>query len=445
MNTSKQATLSAVSATAKHEGEVRDRWSWAEASVWTDRMLTALESGVRGGKWFSLMDKVYHQGNLASSLAKVKANRGAAGVDHVSVERFAARQEEELPRLSQQLREGTYQPQSIRRVEIPKSDGTKRPLGVPTVRDRVVQGGLRQVLEPIFEKEFHPQSYGFRPGRSAHQALDRVQQLLLDGNHYVVDIDWQKYFDSIPQDKLLALVGERISDGRVLELVKSFLQASIFDGLREWTPTSGTAQGAVLSPLLGNLYLNPLDHLLTEQGYEMVRYADDMVVLCRSREEAQAALGCIQQWAQSAGLTLHPTKTQVVDGVREGFEFLGYAFGELRRKVRPRSMASLKEKLRPLTKRTSGESLAKVIATINPILRGWFNYFRHGWQSQMDVLDRFVRVRLRSLLRKRQKKKGRGRGWDQHRWSNQFFQDQGLFDLTNARKVFRQSCRRSYP
>jgi RNA-directed DNA polymerase len=231
----------------------------------------------------------------------------------------------------------------------------------------------------------------------------------------------------------------------VLRLVESFVKASVFDGLEEWTSAGGTPQGAVLSPLLGNLYLHSLDVLLTQEGQEWVRYADDLVVLCRSRAEAEATLASIQHWAQSAGLTLHPTKTKVVDGVQEGFEFLGYAFGELRRQVRPKSLASLKEKLRPLTKRTSGEALARIIARVNPILRGWFNYFRYGWQSQMDLLDRFVRVRLRSLLRKRQKKKGRGRGWDQVCWSNAFFHDHGLFDLTTARKVFRQSCLRVNP
>ena len=215
-----------------------------------------------------------------------------------------------LKRLSEQLRNGTYHPQQIRRHYIPKP-GTqeKRPLGIPTVRDRVVQTAVRMVLEPIFEHDFAEHSYGFRPGRGCKDALRRVDQLLKDGYTYIVDADLKSYFDTIPHDRLMTLVGQKVSDGRVLNLIETFLKQGVLDGLREWTPEEGSARkAAVISPLLSNIYLNPLDHLMAQQGFEMVRYADDFVILCRSPEEAAKALAVVQAWTAEAGLTLHPTR-----------------------------------------------------------------------------------------------------------------------------------------
>ena len=257
----------AVSAGAIRTGEITLRWSWVESSVWTAQMLTALEQGVKGGKWFSLNDKVCRAPTLAAALCKVAANQGAEGVDHVTIEMFQERSDENLRRLNEELRNGTYVPQPIRRHYIPKP-GTqeKRPLGIPTIRDRVVQTALRMVVEPIFERDFAEHSYGFRPGRGCKDALRRVEQLLKAGYTHIVDADLKSYFDTIPHDRLMALVAEKVSDGRVLSLIEGYLKQGVMDGLHEWTPEQGSPQGAVISPLLSNIYLNPLDQKMTREG-----------------------------------------------------------------------------------------------------------------------------------------------------------------------------------
>jgi RNA-directed DNA polymerase len=396
-------------------------------------MLTALETGVKGGVWFSLIDKVWAVRNLEASYRKVAANRGAAGIDHVTVERYADHLETNLSTLSEQLRNGSYRPQAIRRTYIPKPGGTEmRPLGIPTVRDRVVQGALRHVLEPIFERDFAARSYGFRPGRGCKGALSRVDTLLQAGYRYVVDADLTSYFDTIPHDRLLELLRRKVADGRVLALVEAFLKAGIMEGLEAWTPTAGAPQGAVLSPLLSNIYLDPLDHHVAEQGFEMVRYADDFVVLCRSEAEAQRALTVLQPWTASAGLTLHPTKTRIVDAETAGFDFLGYHFQYGKCWPRKRSLDKLKDAVRAQTSRTDGRALGCIVADLNRTLRGWFGYFQHGVRQPFVRLDEWVRMRLRSLLRKRQKRRGHGHGRDHQRWPNRFFADQGLYSLVAA-------------
>ena len=430
---------------AKQGGEVRARWAWTEPSVWTDRMLTALETGVKGGVWFSLMDKVWSRANLESAFAKVRSNRGGAGVDRVTVAMFGAHREAELTRLQEQLRTGAYAPQAVRRVWIPKGDGAMRPLGIPTVRDRVVQTALRNVLEPVFEREFAGHSYGFRPGRSAKDALRRVDTLLRSGHRHVVDADIKAYFDSIPKEALMARVRERVADGRVLSLLEQYLSQPVMEALKTWTPDAGTPQGAVISPLLANLYLNPLDHLMARSGVEMVRYADDFVMLCRSREQAESALEAVRAWMEEAGLTLHPDKTRVVSMDENGghFEFLGYRFvrrkGRDYRFPRPKSEKKLRDALRPLTRRNNGGSLEKIIADINRMLRGWYEYFMHAHHTVFPEIDGWVRMRLRSILRKRHRGKGRGRGRDHQRWPNAYFAGHGLFCLTTAHALAVQS------
>jgi len=332
---------------ATPRGETPEISEWAQPLVWTDRMLTTLRTGVRGGKWHTLIDKVYSPDNLFFAARRVVHKKGAAGVDRQSVDDFSDNDRSELQRLHELLKADAYQPSAVRRAWIPKPGSEeKRPLGIPTVRDRVVQTALVHVIEPIFDATFHARSFGFRHGRGCHHALECVEQLLNAGYVYVVDADLKSYFDSIPKDRLLQLVQQSISDRRIVGLIQQYLDQSIMDELSEWTPETGVPQGAVLSPVLSNLYLNPLDHLMAGLNYQMVRYADDFVVLCRTAEEAQAALDEVQRWVTENGLTLHPTKTQIVDSRVKSFAFPGYCFwGNLRfprkramRNVRPGSV-----------------------------------------------------------------------------------------------------------
>jgi RNA-directed DNA polymerase len=411
-------------------------------------MLTALETGVRGGRWHALNDKVRRPLNLYAAAQSVEANNGAAGVDHVSVTQFAARQQEELDRLEQQLRDGTYRPQQIRRTWIPKpGSNEQRPLGIPTVRDRrpmrsmcARQTALLHVVEPIFDHTFHEHSYGFRRGRGCQHALRRVEKLLADGYTFVVDADLKSYFDTIPHDRLMDRVREKVSDGRLLRLVEAFLKQGVLEGLAAWTPEQGTPQGAVISPLLANVYLNPLDHLLAEAGFEMVRYADDFVILCRTREDAERALATVQAWVADNGRTRHPDKTKIVDSREDGFDFLGYHFRGSKRFPRKKSLAKIRDAVRPITKRQNGNSLACIIARLNVKLRGWFAYFRHCHPTAFPNLDGWIRRRLRTILRKRHRRKGMAYGLDHQRWPNTFFHEQGLYCLKTAYESFRQSC-----
>jgi RNA-directed DNA polymerase len=433
----------AVSEKTIRTGELLRLMLQVEPTVWTERMLTALIQGVKGGKWFSLIDKVHPQSTLKAAFSQVAANDGAAGVDHVTITMFGERLDENLKQLSEQLRTGIYRPQAIRRHYIPKPGSQeKRPLGIPTVRDRVVQTALRMTIEPIFEHEFAEHSYGFRPKRGCKDALRRVDELLKAGYIYIVDADLKSYFDTIPHDRLMALVGQKVSDGRVLNLIEAFLKQGVLDDLREWTPEMGSPQGAVISPLLSNIYLNPLDHLMAQQGFEMVRYADDFVILCRSPEEATQALVMVQDWTAAAGLTLHPTKTKIVNATDEAFEFLGYRFENGRRYPRTKSLTKLKDTIRAKTKRTSGQCLRVIIASINPTLRGWFVYFKHSYRTTFPSLDGWIRMRLRSILRKRSKRCGRGRGSDHQRWPNAFFAEHGLYSLKTAHAMACQSSSR---
>ncbi len=426
----------------------RREWWWAEASIWTERMVSALVNGVKGGKWFSLVDKVIRPTSLEAAWRKVARNKGAAGVDGQSIERFAAQAERYMHELHEQLKAGTYRPSPIKRVEIPKGDGRTRPLGVPTVKslplakagDRIVQTALKMAIEPVFEVEFRPGSYGFRPGRGCKDALREVDRLLKEGFAYVVDADLQSYFDSIPHDRLVAGVAGSISDGAVLSLIGRFLEQDIMKGMARWKPQTGTPQGAVISPLLANLYLHPLDVLMEESGYRMVRYADDLVILCRTEADALAALQLLSEWVRANGLTLHPDKTRVGDSreVGQGFEFLGYRFEAGRRLVRKKSLKALKDKVRSRTTRSRGDSLERIIADLNPVLRGWYGYFQEARSVLFDALDGFVRRRLRAILRKQEKRPGIGRcRADHQRWPNAFFAAHGLFTLYAVQKSAR--------
>jgi RNA-directed DNA polymerase len=407
-------------------------------------MLATLEHhGVRGGKWHSLIDKVYNPANLFSAHREVAANKGAPGVDNVTIEDFTAGLTRNLDKLEQQLRDGSYRPQSIKRVQIPKPGTNEtRPLGIPTVRDRVVQNALRHVLEPILERAFAEHSYGFRPNRGCKDALRRVDRLVKAGYKYTVDVDLKSYFDTIPHDRLVQELRKHVADNSVIALVEKFLQAEVLDGLDHWTPTAGAPQGAIISPLLSNLYLNELDHKMAAAGYEMTRYADDLVIQCRTRDEAEAALEWVRAWTAERGLTLHPTKTKIVHVDEDGFEFLGYRFIKHRRFPRKKSLAKFKDTIRGKTKRTRGQSMQVIIADLNRTLRGWYEYFKHSWRTTFPELDGWIRMRLRSILRKRAGRRGRGHGLDHHRYPNAYFAELGLFSMTSAFVRESQSCRK---
>lgn len=431
-----------VPSPARQQADVHARWAWAEACVWTAPMLAALESGVKGGRWYSLMDKVLAPRTLQAAWKRVQANRGSQGVDGVSVRRFAGRAEQYLAELQQALANGSYRPEPVKRVEIPKASGGSRPLGIPAVKDRVVQTALKLVIEPIFEREFDDSSWGFRPGRGCKDALREVDRHLREGRVWVVDADLQAYFDSIDHERLMQLVEGRISDGRVLALVKQFLTQDVLHGLDRWTPGSGTPQGAVISPLLANVYLHELDVRMRAGGWSMVRYADDFVVLCETQQQAEEALAAIRRWTAKAGLSLHPDKTHVGNCMLpgQGFEFLGYRFEAGRRDVRKKSLLALRDRVRRHTRRMSGESMERIVEKLNPVLRGWFGYFKHAHRDTFGSVDGFVRRRLRSMLCKREDRSFVWRSLANHRrWPNSFFAGLGLFTMREAWQVASQS------
>lgn len=421
---------------AKQGREVPPQWEWTEAEVWTERMLATLVRGITGGQWYSLMDKVWKMTNLQKAVEKVAAGKSQKKADGRKCRRYQQESQYRLPALQRQLKEGQYQPKPVQRIWIPKPGSKEmRPLGIPPVENRVVEMAIRHVLEPIFEHTFAEHSYGFRPGRGAKDALRRVQKLLNEGKVWVVDADLKGYFDSIPQDKLMAAVEERVADGALLELIEKFLKQGVMETGKGWSPTeTGTPQGAVLSPMLANIYLNPLDHSMTQRGWEMVRYADDFIILCSSREQAEEALEQVREWVQQAGLVLHPTKTRLVDASQSGgFDFLGYHFERGHRWPRKKSLDKFKEAIRQKTPRKQPGPMNQIVQNVNQTIRGWMAYFKHSIATIFPGLDQWVRGRLRSVLRKRQKRRGRGRGRDHQRWPNAYFAELGLISMASVR------------
>jgi len=380
-----------------------------------------------GLKWFRLMDKLCDPGALIWAFGQVAANRGAPGCDKKTIEAYGAHLEQNIREVSRRLQQGRYEPQPIRRCYIPKERGGKRPLGIPTVRDRVVQRALVNVLEPIFEHKFLDCSYGYRPGRSAHQALDAVSEGLNQGRVWVVDADIKGLFEHIPHEGLMREVRKEIADIHVLRLIEGYLKAGIMEQGEIRPNIQGTPQGGVLSPLLANIYLHALDKALTQRGYRLVRYADDLVILCHTQEEAEEAREVLRAVLEEMGLELNEDKSRVVDSREQGFTFLGYTFYGPWRFPSDKAMKRLKDKIRELTRRTRPVSIQRVIADINPVLRGWAHYFVRGnSQSRFQRLDQWVRMRLRSFLLKR-----KAHGWYHQWYPLDFFRQLMLFDLSH--------------
>jgi len=400
-------------------------------------------------RFHALYDRVHRSDVLMEAWERVRSNRGAAGVDRetlAEVERAGVGQM--LSTVQDALRAGKYHPSPVRRRGIPKPDGGVRPLGIPTVRDRVVQQACKLVLEPIFEADFLDSSYGYRPGRSATEALECIRRSFIKGCTWVLELDIRGYFDSIDHSKLLGLVEARVSDRRVVKLVRKWLKAGVMEEgvLRE--TVSGTPQGGVISPLLANIYLNVLDQAWKKRGIgTLVRYADDGVVLCRSRAEAEAALEVVSDELRNLGLELHPEKTRIVDlrEGREGFDFLGCHFHArvsgrlleegkrvhyLHRWPSTRSMKRLRLRVKELTgrNRTGVKDVRVIIDDLNPVLRGWGNYFRTGNAARkFNQMDTYVWRRLHGFLVKRHGRNLRvGRA---DTWTRQFFWQLGLHRL----------------
>lgn len=350
--------------------------------------------------WYSLYDKVYKIGNLQSAFNQVRKNKGAPGVDKVTIEEYEKELESNLEALQTKLKTKTYRAKPVRRKYIEKSPGKMRPLGIPTVEDRIVQAAVRNIIEPIFEEEFLPCSYGFRPGISAHMAIDRVTEYLKEGYVHVVDADLQSYFDTIPHDKLLKLIRKRIVDGSVLKLIRDFLTAGVMQEQVYQETQEGAPQGGVLSPLLSNIYLHQLDLLMAERGQRIVRFADDFIILCRSQKGAERVMKGVKRFLEEElGLTVHPTKSKVVDSTKEPFTFLGYEFYRDIRRVDPDKLKKFKEKVKKKTRKNQTVDLGHLIQNeLNPLLRGWGNYFGKGnIKTLFKVLDSWIRRRLRMV------------------------------------------------
>ena len=375
-------------------------------------------------RWYSLIDKIWSYPNLEHAFYDVKRNRGSHGVDKVTVKEFEIDLEHNLRVLQQSLRDKSYRAKPVRRVFIPKADGTQRPLGIPTVGDRVLQAAVKRKLEPIFEQKFLPCSFGFRPNRSAHMAIQKIRKDLLDGYTYVIDADIKTYFDAIPHDKLLDLVKEEVVDSSVLKLISQFLKSGVLENGVFYESSSGSPQGGVISPLLANIYLHPLDEIMMARGHRITRYADDFVICCKTKKGAERILKSVKKLLEGQlKLVVHPTKTKIVDNLCEPFTFLGYTFKNgYYHTPSNKAVIKFKEKIKDVTKRNLTVNLEEFIKErVNPIVRGWGRYFGIGFsKSLFTELDSWIRRRLRMIqLRSWRKVKKLHRELRRRKWKGE--------------------------
>jgi len=383
----------------------------------------------------SVIDKVFNWNNLTIASRKVVRNKGSAGVDRMNVKQWQAKEEQHLQGLRWRLMKGTYLSKPALRCYIPKPGSTKqRPLGIPAVADRVCQQAVQNVLAPVFEQYFHEGSHGFRPGRSTHTVAKRVETLHKQGYSYAVDLDIKGFFDHVDHEILMKLVRRVVKDRRVLGLIRGWLKAGVMEEGNFRYTTSGTPQGGVISPLLSNIYLTPLDHALADAGYQFVRYADDVVILCRSEEEAERALHHARTVLGRLKLELNEEKTSTRT-FKEGFDFLGFRFTNRGRHIAGKSLKALYGKVREITKRQQADRpVITVIADLKPLLRGWGNYHKEGRNVGMFThLDKWVRKRLRSYIYKRWRT---FRGKDVNKPNREEFERMGLFSLRSILRPY---------
>lgn len=355
-------------------------------------------------KWYSLIDKVYNLPNLLESWYEVKENRGSWGIDKESLEQFEGNLNQNLKELHRLLKERRYNPSAVRCILIPKPDSQDmRPLGIPTIRDRVVQQAIKRVIEPIFEAKFKEVSYGYRPKRRAQQAIQKCKEHMKAGYRWVVDADISSFFDTVNHRLLIQALKEEITDGTLLDLIERFLKAGIMKQGRLLPSVGGVPQGGVISPLLANIYLHYFDEVMAGRGYRLVRYCDDFVIFAKFKRKAERALQVSKQILEDRlCLKLHPQKTRIVHSFFDGFEFLGCLFKSGYIRPRDKSIVSFKDKVRYITRRQQPKKFKMVIDHLNPIIRGWGNYFRYGnVRTLYQRLDEWVRMRLRSFLEKK--------------------------------------------
>jgi len=390
-------------------------------------------NSLRKRKWYSLYDKVYALANLERAWGQVRQKKGAGGIDRQTIASFERNEGRELQELHRLLREKRYRPHALRRVYILKANGEQRPLGIPTIRDRVVQQALRNILEPIFEPLFHEHSYGFRPQRDAHQAIEHVCTAVRSGKEWIVEVDIRKYFDTVNHELLLDFVNEEISDGSVLRLLRMFLESGVMENGVRIATEEGTPHGGVISPLLANIYLNHFDWEMAKAGYDVVRYADDFVVLCASQEEARRAYEAVRNIIEGKlRLQLHPEKTRIVQHRESSFDFVGFLVHRRYLWPRLKSLDRFKGRVRVLTRRQQPKNMQGVIRDLNYAVRGFGNYFRVAdVKGLFEDLDGWIRMRLRCFMEKKKAVKHQN-----YRTSNNVFASMGLVSLSTLKAEY---------